>query len=167
MFTFATAGFSLSRAARSSLISKLRLSTMNNALKKIPYGISSFNQMVGENFLFFDRTQAIEKLENSGSFLKIWRPRRSGKSMFCSQLALYYDTGVVTKVFDNTYIGKNPTLNKSKYLVLFLSFSNIDIAGNLRDNFKDYINSKNHLNSIENLFNVVRRAKEEVYLIVD
>ena len=70
----------------------LRLSTMN-ASTKIPYGISSFDQMVEEKFLFFDRTQAIEKLENSGSFLKIWRPRRSGKSLFCSQLALYYDKG--------------------------------------------------------------------------
>ena len=102
---FATAaGFSLSssRAARSSsLISKLRLST-NNALKKIPYGISSFEQMVEEKFLFFDRTQAIEKLENAGSFLKIWRPRRSGKSLFCSQLALYYDKGeILTKVRKN------------------------------------------------------------------
>ena len=29
------------------------------------------------------------------------------------------------------------------------------------------INTQNHLNSIENLFDVVRRAKEKVYLIVD
>ena len=58
--------------------------------------------MVEEKFLFFDRTQAIEKLENAGSFLKIWRPRRSGKSLFCSQLALYYDKGeILTKVRKN------------------------------------------------------------------
>ena len=29
------------------------------------------------------------------------------------------------------------------------------------------INTQNHLNSIENLFDAVRRAKEKVYLIVD
>ena len=76
----------------------LRLSVMNVS-KKIPYGISSFGKMVEEKFLFFDRTQAIEDLENSGSYLKIWRPRRSGKSLFCSQLALYYDRGeTATKV---------------------------------------------------------------------
>lgn len=76
----------------------LRLSVMNVS-KKIPYGISSFGKMVEEKFLFFDRTQAIEDLENSGSYLKIWRPRRSGKSLFCSQLALYYDKGeTATKV---------------------------------------------------------------------
>ena len=73
------------------------------ASKKIPYGISSFEQIVEEKFLFFDRTKAIENLENAGSYLTIWRPRRSGKSLFYSQLALYYDKGeiLITKVRKN------------------------------------------------------------------
>jgi hypothetical protein len=32
------------------------------------------------------RTKAIEKLENAGSYLSIWRPRRSGKSLFVASL---------------------------------------------------------------------------------
>ena len=35
--------------------------------------------------------KAIEELEEYGEYLKCWRPRRSGKSLFCSHLALYYD----------------------------------------------------------------------------
>eukprot|EP01035_Chromulina_nebulosa_P036048 gene36048-48507_t len=150
--------------------------------------ISSFENIVEDNFLYFDKTQTIERMEKLGSYLKIWRPRRSGKSLFCDQLALYYDKGAAeNSVFEHTYIGANPTPNKSKYLVLFLSFSNVDTTGDLRENFRDHINarildfskrykmflkedieiSQNHIRSMENLFSAVEMAKEKLYLIVD
>ena len=105
--TFATAAaiFSRSSSRAASLQKSFSFYSMHSTLfasKKIPYGISSFEQIVEENFIFFDRTKAIEKLENAGSYLAIWRPRRSGKSLFCSQLALYYDKGeILTKVRKN------------------------------------------------------------------
>ena len=102
--TFATAAaiFSRSSSKAASLQKSFSFNSTLIASKKIPYGISSFEQIVEEKFLFFDRTKALEKLENAGSYLTIWRPRRSGKSLFCSQLALYYDKGeILTKVRKN------------------------------------------------------------------
>jgi len=59
--------------------------------KRFPYGICNFENIIRNDYLFFDKTIAIEKIEKLGSYLKIWRPRRSGKTFFCNQLALYYD----------------------------------------------------------------------------
>ena len=73
------------------LSSSLYLKMTSN--QRFPYGISSFENIVEDNFLYFDKTKTIERMETLGSYLKIWRPRRSGKSLFCDQLALYYDKG--------------------------------------------------------------------------
>jgi len=59
--------------------------------KQNPYGVSSFTNMIKNNYLYFDKTEAIEKNVKFGRYLKLWRPRRSGKTLFCDQLALYYD----------------------------------------------------------------------------
>ena len=192
--------------------------TMVQSPKKVPYGVSCFEDIVKNNFVYFDRTAAMKDIEDSGYYLKIWRPRRSGKSLFCDQLALYYDKQKALKAekvrkcylrneiflhrfshenfdkskylqaFENTYIGQNPTPNRSSFLILYFSFSNVDTAGSLRDNFRDHVNRRiedfskrykdilkedieinyhNHVDSMEQLFDVVGRADEEVYLIVD
>ena len=70
--------------------------------QRFPYGISSFENIVEDNFLYFDKTQTIERMETLGSYLKIWRPRRSGKSLFCDQLALYYDKGAADNTVRNS-----------------------------------------------------------------
>jgi len=59
--------------------------------KPFPYGVSSFKQIVADNAFYIDKTHAIQDFENCGRYLKLWRPRRCGKSLVCNQLQLYYD----------------------------------------------------------------------------
>ena len=58
--------------------------------KRIPYGVSSYAEMVHKNCYFIDKTEYIQKLSrvNNPIFL---RPKRFGKSLFCSMLSHYYD----------------------------------------------------------------------------
>ncbi|WP_330665028.1 AAA family ATPase [Tepidibacter sp.] len=84
-------------------------------LKKIPYGISNFEQMIEENYLYIDKTKYIEILESYAPYQFFIRPRRFGKSLFLSTLENYYDINKKDKfedLFNNLYIGKNPTSKK-------------------------------------------------------
>ena len=56
-----------------------------------PYGICSWSYIVENKNFYIDNTQAIQNMEETGNFLKLWRPRRFGKTFFCSQLEHYYD----------------------------------------------------------------------------
>jgi Predicted AAA-ATPase len=59
-----------------------------------PYGASSWASIVEGKKFYIDKTKGIEIMEEHGEFLKVWRPRRSGKSLLCNQLSLYYDVNV-------------------------------------------------------------------------
>ncbi|HHB94079.1 MAG TPA: AAA family ATPase, partial [Campylobacterales bacterium] len=62
-------------------------------MKKIIYGESNFKKIkINNDYLYIDKTNYIEKLENiNESFLIFLRPRRFGKSLFLSTLQYYYD----------------------------------------------------------------------------
>ena len=62
--------------------------------KLMPYGISSFQRIIKEDKFFIDKTNFISLLEKNFPFGKIWKPRRFGKSLMCTQLELYYDCNV-------------------------------------------------------------------------
>jgi len=54
-------------------------------MKNIPYGVSSYEKLISENYYYVDKTKYIEILENYGSnYLLFLRPRRFGKSLFIS-----------------------------------------------------------------------------------
>jgi hypothetical protein len=99
---------------------------------KIPYGVSDFKTLMEKQYFYQDRTQYIQTLESWGSpFLMYLRPRRFGKSLLLSTLHYYY--GLQFKkdfdaLFGTTYIGKNPTPNANKYLILRLDFSGINTS---------------------------------------
>jgi hypothetical protein len=59
-----------------------------------PYGMFDWNRIVTGQYFYTDKTKAIKDLESCACFCKMWRPRRSGKSLFCQQLASYYDIAV-------------------------------------------------------------------------
>ncbi|MCS7027337.1 MAG: ATP-binding protein [Bacteroidia bacterium] len=97
-----------------------------------PYGISNFETLVKDNYVFVDKTIFIEKLEQhkerNVSFL---RPRRFGKSLWLSILEYYYDINQAHKfdqLFGNYYIGKNPTPLHNAYRILRFDFSGIDTS---------------------------------------
>ena len=102
-------------------------------MKKIPYGISSFETIKTEGYYFVDKTMFIEKIENLGSrYLFFLRPRRFGKSLFISMLEHYYDINGAEqfdRLFADTYIGKNPTPLRNSYPVLRFNFSMVKTQG--------------------------------------
>lgn len=63
-------------------------------VKLIPYGISDFRQIRRENKYYTDKTKYLSKLEFTGNFLFLTRPRRFGKSLFLSMMRCYYDVNM-------------------------------------------------------------------------
>ena len=82
-----------------------------DGLKQIMYGVTDFARMRRENAYFVDRTGLIRELEKT-SYAMFLRPRRFGKSLWCSILQAYYDVDYAAK-FDEFFggldIGRNPT----------------------------------------------------------
>ena len=58
--------------------------------KKIPYAIGNFEEIIEDNYFFVDKTKYIEELEKYKAPIFL-RPRRFGKSLWCSLLECYYD----------------------------------------------------------------------------
>ncbi|MCS7078227.1 MAG: AAA family ATPase, partial [Bacteroidia bacterium] len=97
-----------------------------------PYGVSNFEILVRDEYVFVDKTRFIEKLEQSKErnvcFL---RPRKFGKSLWLSILEHYYDINQANKfeyLFGKYYIGKNPTPLHNQYRILRFDFSGIDTS---------------------------------------
>ena len=110
--------------------------------KKIPYGLTDYVRVLTENYYYVDKTRYIDDLEKTAAFLFLIRPRRFGKSLFLSMLYCYYDVRYADKfdeLFGNQYIGKHPTAEQGKYLVLYFNFSAVRGTGQaLEDNFNGY-----------------------------
>ena len=98
-------------------------------MRKLPNGTSSYEKIIRENRIYVDKTMYIEKIENlSDSSIMFLRPRKFGKTLFTSTLECYYDILKEDKfgeLFKDTYIGKNPTVNKNSYHILRFNFSGI------------------------------------------
>ena len=59
--------------------------------RKLPVGIQSFEQVVGEQYLYVDKTEYIYYLVHTGKPYFLSRPRRFGKSLFLSTLKAYWE----------------------------------------------------------------------------
>ena len=99
-------------------------------MKKLPYGISNYEELIEDGYYYVDKTRYIEKLENlAEKRIMFLRPRKFGKTLFTSTLENYYDLKKVEKfekLYGETYIGKNPTKLKNSYHILKFNFSGID-----------------------------------------
>ncbi|MDJ0840098.1 MAG: AAA family ATPase [Acidobacteriota bacterium] len=99
---------------------------MSRQYPKIPYGVADFTQVIEQKMTYVDKTRFIPELEEAGHFLFFLRPRRSGKSLLVSTLFCYYDTNFKKRfenLFGNSWLGKNPTEEKNRYMVLAFNFS--------------------------------------------
>lgn len=114
--------------------------------KRIIYGNANYADFVQKNGYFVDKTEYIAKLERVENPIYL-RPRRFGKSTFCSLLHHYYDLNKAAHfeaLFGNTWIGQNPTGNQNRYIVLDFNFSSVDAGGTLNkieDEFKQKCNT--------------------------
>ena len=100
-----------------------------NKRRKIPYGVMNYEELVRECY-FVDNTAYIHELEavKTPVFL---RPKRFGKSVWCSVLAHYYDVNLKDRfqeLFSETDIGRNPTPLANSFLVLRFNFSTIEVG---------------------------------------
>ena len=98
------------------------------AVKRIPYGVSDFVNVMERNQYYVDKTMYIPLLEEEADNLFFIRPRRFGKSIFLSMLHAYYDCCTKDKFqqwFGNLWIGKHPTSKQGRYQVLHLDFSQV------------------------------------------
>ena len=110
--------------------------TVKEEAKRIPYGMMNFVAVREDNCYYVDKTRYIEKVERANKYFFFIRPRRFGKSLTMSMLRHYYDinqTDKFERLYGDTYIGKHPTLNHNKYLIIYLNFAvvNADL-GNYR-----------------------------------
>lgn len=109
--------------------------------KRIVYGNANYADLVQKNGYFVDKTEFIAKLELVENPVYL-RPRRFGKSMFCSLLRYYYDLNEAERfmvLFGDRWIGQEPTGNQNQYLILYLNFSSVEVGATfleIEKNFK-------------------------------
>ena len=162
-------------------------------MKKLPNGISNYEELIDDGYIYVDKTKYIETLENlTDKRIMFLRPRKFGKTLFTSVLENYYDILKVDKfekLFENTYIGKNPTPRKNSYHILRFNFSGIDtetvestIKGFNREvsssievfvkkyNVDFFVNNEDDAeNILNNLFKAfsLQRENEKIFVIID
>ena len=162
-------------------------------LKKLPYGISNYEELIEDGYYYADKTMYIEQLENiPEKRIMFLRPRKFGKTLFTSTLENYYDLKKVEKfekLYGNTYIGKNPTKLKNRYHILKFNFSGIDttneettikgfrkeVASSIKlfvekYGMDFYVNNddeaENILDNLIKAFNIQKEG-EKIYVIID
>ena len=94
---------------------------------KIPYGISNFETIRTQNYLYVDKTHFIEEVEKTHNLLHL-RPRRFGKSLFLSMIDCYYDVDRAHRfdeLFSGLYVYEFPTKNRNNYYMLRFNFSGV------------------------------------------
>ena len=92
---------------------------------RIPYGWADFKAIRLENRLYVDKTRFVHALEEERYAFFI-RPRRFGKSCWVSLLDNYYERNradAFEAVFGGTDLGRHPTENRHRYVILRFNFS--------------------------------------------
>ena len=111
-------------------------------VKRIPYGVSDFVDIVQRNQYYVDKTMYLPQLEEEADSLFFIRPRRFGKSLFISMMRAYYDLNMKDRfqeLFGDLWIGSHPTSQQGMYQVLYLDFSKIGgTIETLEDRFNGY-----------------------------
>ena len=113
-----------------------------NSRRKVPYGVMNYEELIHECY-FVDNTAYIRELENVKTPVFL-RPKRFGKSVWCSVLAHYYDVNLKDRfqeLFGETDIGRNPTPLANSFLVLRFNFSTIEVGtlAEIERNFFEHV----------------------------
>ena len=111
------------------------------AYPPIPYGEADFRRIRLRRWLYVDKTRFLRRLEQE-RYVFLIRPRRFGKSLWVSLLENYYDRWwghEFDAVFAGTDIGRNPTAERHRYVVLRFDFSAVnDNLETLEREFETY-----------------------------
>ncbi len=93
---------------------------MNKKLKNLPIGISDFESIINEGYLYIDKTQHLYNLISSGKYYFLSRPRRFGKSLLIS--TFYNIFRGKKELFKGLYI-YDSNYEWEKYPVVVLDFN--------------------------------------------
>lgn len=107
---------------------------------KIPYAVMNYAQLREEGYYYVDKSQYITELEKYQVPVFL-RPRRFGKSLFCTMLDYYYDLNEAHRfesLFGDTWIGQHPTGRQNSYMVLHLDFSIVSVEEDIREMEKSF-----------------------------
>ena len=117
---------------------------MPTAFPQVPYGWADFEAMRLERCLYVDKTRFLHELEKV-RYAFLFRPRRFGKSCWVSLLENYYDRNRADRferLFADTDIGRQPTANRHRYVILRFDFSAFDdTLETLRERFETTVSS--------------------------
>ena len=126
--------------------------------RKLPIGVQSFQSLRESGYLYVDKTQYIEQLLR-GKVYFLSRPRRFGKSLFLSTLAVYFRGE--KELFEGLYLAqaeeelarqaKREAWQKHPVLYLDLNAKNFDTKQALIDTLE------RHLLNWEQEYNLVQR----------
>jgi len=123
--------------------------------KRISYAVANFQEIIEGDYYYVDHTRFIQELEKYKTPVFL-RPRRFGKSLWCSTLKCYYDILLKNKfkdLFGKLEIGKNPTGNQNTYMILSLDFSQISVyedTNKIEKSFKTIVSTT--INSFINYY---------------
>ncbi len=95
-------------------------------MKKLPIGISTFSQIIKEDYLYIDKTEEAYELITNYKYSFLSRPRRFGKSLLVSTIEEIFEGN--KRLFKGLYIYDKWNW-EDKYPVIKMSFSgnrNID-----------------------------------------
>ena len=74
------------------IYSKIYQESEASQMRKLPTGISNYEELERDNCIYVDKTMYIEKLEQiSDKRIMFLRPRKFGNTLFTSTLENYYD----------------------------------------------------------------------------
>ena len=111
------------------------------AYPRVPYGEADFRRIRLNSWLYVDKTRFLRPLEDE-RYAFLIRPRRFGKSCWVSLLENYYDRrwkDEFEAVFGGTDVGREPTPERHRYVVLRYDFSAVnDKLETLEQEFEMY-----------------------------
>ncbi len=91
-------------------------------LQRLPVGIQTFSELRNGNYLYVDKTGAIQRLLNMGKYFFLSRPRRFGKSLLLSTIKEIYQGN--RALFDGLWIADQRDWAKTNP-VIHLSFASM------------------------------------------
>ncbi len=94
-------------------------------MKQLPAGIQDFASIRSNNNLYVDKTTYLLRIVQEGKFIFFSRPRRFGKSLFCSTLRYFYEGR--QDLFEGLYIADKVDWDTIKRPVVHIDFSNMNL----------------------------------------
>ena len=148
-------------------------------MKKLPIGISTFSEIIKNDYIYVDKTQNIYEMINRGKTYFLSRPRRFGKSLLVSTLEELFEGN--KDLFEGLYIYDKWEWEE-KYPVIHLDFTNFNFDTPERlelsiNTILEDIAEENNLKLVDNdlysyrfttlIKKIYEKTKQKVVVLID